>query len=166
MANSDIPSGAKPNGELLRATRYVAGGTIYPGDFVIRENTGKVLTGAASTALLGVALDYAVLDGNVLVADDPDQRFSCQVDSTDIAAQTNLGLNYNIVATAGNSSYRRSNHEINVAVADVADPTLATLPIKIISIVSAPNNAFGANVKAIFYINNHALGGHTGTAGV
>ena len=37
MANVDLPNGFKPYGRFLRGNRYVAAGTIYPGDAVRLE---------------------------------------------------------------------------------------------------------------------------------
>ncbi len=162
MANTDRPRGAEPYGELKNCSPYTAGGTIYPGDFVMKENTGKVIVATATAALLGVALNKAADGEEVRVADDPDQKYIVQADGADIDAQTDILLNYDILATAGNSAYNRSNHELD---SDTGAAT-ATLPLKLLAIDPRVDNALGAQVDCIVKINNHQLGSHTGTAGV
>lgn len=163
MSNADRPSGARPCGSILSATEYVAGSEIFPGDFVSLASDGKVDSASATSALLGVALGYASADGKrVLVADDPGQKYYIQSDSDDVDAQTDINLNYDIVATAGDSTYDVSRMELD----GDSGATTATLPLKLLDIVQSPNNAFGANVECLVKINNHQLGSHTGTAGV
>jgi len=79
MANANQKVGASPSGSCLRVRQYVADAAIYPGDFVILASSGKVSRATTSTALVGVAVSYSSADGqNILVADHPDQEFSCQ----------------------------------------------------------------------------------------
>lgn len=170
MANTDRPRGFKPYGELMHVGVYVAGGTIYPGDAVKAEagaaNTTqkrmRVVVAATAQALMGVALNYAVSGDLVRVADDPSQLFEGQGDGADFDENADLGLNTEIVATAGSTTYKASQMEVDTS--ELA--TTATLVIKVVGVVPEPNNAFGANVNLIFKINNHQLGSHTGTAGV
>lgn len=162
MANKDIVQGFKPHGKLKQANVYQAGGTIYEGDAVKLDSGGQVVQAAASDALLGVALAYATSGQNVLVADDPSQLFVCQADDGTIDAQTDLNLNYDIVVAAANTTYRRSGMEIDAS----TQATTATLPIKVLRVLPAIDNALGAQVDVICKINNHQLGSHTGTAGV
>lgn len=163
MANKDQPCGAKPKGELLRVRKYVSGGAVYPGDFVMKENTGKVIVGAATNALIGVAINYASgADKELLVADHPDQMFVVQADEADIDAQTDILLNADIVATAGNSSYKISRHELDSSTI----ATTATLPLKVLGVEPRVDNALGGQVDVVVKINNHQLAGGTGTAGV
>jgi hypothetical protein len=163
MANKDIPRGFRPHGPVLRASQYVAAAAIYPGDLVKPDSGGKVARAAASdTGLLGVALSYASADGaNVLVADDPNQRFVAQADDGTIDAQTDIGLNYDIVVAA-DTTYLNSAMEIDASTQN----TTATLPIKVLAVEPKIDNALGTNVDCICVINSHALKGHTGTAGV
>lgn len=162
MANTARPCGARPYGASARANRYVAGGTIYPGDFVLQDATGTVVVGTASAALCGVAQTYATSGDDILIWDDPDQRFIIQSDGTNPDAQTDIGLNYNVTATAGNSTYKVSR----MALDDNTDNTTATLPLKLLGIEARPDNALGATADCIVQINNHQFGSHTGTAGV
>lgn len=162
MANADRPCGLEPFERVLRARDYKADGTIFPGDAVKLKDDGEVERAAASNALLGVALSYATAGQKVLVADHPDQIFKVQSDSADVDAQTDINLNYNIVATAGDTTYRVSRMELD---GDSGADT-ATLPLKLLKIDERVDNALGAAVDCIVVINNHQLKGGTGTAGV
>jgi hypothetical protein len=162
MANRDIVDGAKPYGPCLRIRPYKAEAAVYPGDLLKQNAAGTVEQAAASNACIGVALTYAAAAGTVLVADHPDQEFVMQVDTNDVDAQTDMGLNYNITVASANTTYRRSGMEID----GTTGATTATLPIKVLRALPAVDNALGANVKVICKINNHQLGSHTGTAGV
>lgn len=155
MANADKPVGAVPYGRS-QMNRYVAGGTVYPGDFVKKDNSGRIVAASASNALIGVAASYASGAGvEIRVYDDPEQKFIVQSDdATDPDAQTDIGLNYNIVATAGDSSYKASRMEVDGS----TGATDSTLPLRLLDIVQAPDNAFGAQAKCIVKINNHQLG--------
>jgi hypothetical protein len=172
MANTDAPRGFRPYGELLHVGIYIAAGTIYPGDLVEAE------TGAANTTSkrmrvaaaddgpsVGVALNYATVGQVVRVADDPSQLFSGQVDAAEPAANSDLGLNYAIVATAGDSTYKQSRMEVS----STGEGTGATIAVKVLGVVDRQDgkNQFGNPfVEVIFKINNHQLGSSTGTAGV
>lgn len=163
MANKDIVKGAEPVGPIKRLQVYVAAGAIYPGDFVKKDSAGKVAQAAASDALVGVAMSYASGDGvELVVADDPNQLFMIQADDATIDAQTDIGLNYDIVVAAANTTYRRSGMELDAS----TQATTATLPLKLVRIDRSVDNALGNNVKCIVQINNHQNGSHTGTAGV
>jgi hypothetical protein len=162
MANKDMPSGFSPKGQVLRSNKYVAGSTVYPGDAVTLDATGRVSAATAGQALCGVSETYAVAGEDVIVSDHPDQLFAAQGDDASIAAQTDCGLNYDIVATAGDSSFKQSRMEIDAS----TKATTATLPIKVLGLEPSVGNAFGANARVICKINNHQLGQATGTAGV
>lgn len=155
MANADRPSGFRPYGRVLRCTRYIAGAAVYPGDVVHMEDDGKVDPATASEAAIGVAASYASGDGQeVLVWDDPDQRFVAQLDNGTSLAQTAVGLNFNIVATAGNSSYKQSRMEVDSSSA----ATNSTLPLRLAGfsrqIDKDANIEFG---EVVVSINNHQL---------
>lgn len=161
MANTDTPVGARPVGSV-RANPYQAGGTIYPGDFVKLDANGQVVAASASNALCGVALSYATSGQDVLVADDPDQRFICQVDDNTIDAQTDLNLNYNITATAGNTSYKISRMEVDGS----TGATDSTLPVRVLKLYQEVGNALGAAALVEIKINNHQLNGGGSGEGV
>lgn len=170
MANTDRPCGFKPHGELKHVGIYVAGGTIYPGDAVKFEtgasNTtqtrARVVQGAAAGALCGVALNYATVGQLIRVADDPSQLFVGQADGSDFDENADLGLNCPLLATAGDSTYKISRHELDSSDLD----TTATDEFKVLGVLERTKNEFGANVVLICKINNHQLGSSTGTAGV
>lgn len=162
MANADRPKGLRPHGEVLRERPYIAGGTIYPGDAVKLNNNGKVVAASASNALLGVAATYASADGaEVIVWDDPEQRFVVQADDGTSIAQADVGLNYNIVATAGSATYKQSRMELDSS-SGVTTPS--TLPLRLLGISRMEGNAAGEFAKCVVSINQHQLRG--GTDGV
>ncbi len=172
MANVDRPCGFKKFGYDYPNNRYIAAGTIYPGDAVKQEagasNTTqykmRVEAGSDTGALVGVALNYAVAGDSVLVSDHPDQQYTGQADESDYNENADLGTNANILATAGNSTFKASRMEIDSS--DIA--TTATHQIRILGVEKRQDdkNAFGANVVLIFKINNHQLASGTGTDGV
>ena len=162
MANKDIVDGAKPYGPVLRIRPYKAESAVYPGDLVKQNANGTVEQCAATNASIGVAMTYAAAAADVLVADHPDQEFVMQADDATINEQADLGLNYDITVAAANTTYRRSGMEVDASTQN----TTATLPIKVLRLLPAVDNEFGANCKVICKINNHQLGSHTGTAGV
>ena len=167
MANYDRPRGFEPKGEVLRSNVYVAGGNIYPGDMVKRDANGKVVVvddsaATYSSACLGVAAGKAETDDDVTVFDHPDQLFVAQADDATIDAQTDINLNYSILAADPDTTYKLSRMEIDAS----TGATTATLPLKLLGIDKAVNNALGAQVDCIVKINNHELAGGTGTAGV
>ncbi len=172
MANVNAPEGFRPYGELLHVGIYIAAGTIYPGD-AVEAHAGTSSTTkrrmqvavADSGPLIGVALNYAVAGEVVRVADDPSQLFlgTSTSSATEFDNQDDLGLNNVIVATAGNSTYKRSRMGIGGSAG-----TGATLEVKVVGIEDRHDekNELGAYAKVIFKINNHQLGSSTGTAGV
>lgn len=162
MANLDQPVGFEPFGKLISAKVYLSSEIIYPGDLLKFSSAGKVSRVAASDAAMGVALSYAAADADVLVADSPLQFFVGQADDATIDAQTDLGLNYDVVVGSPNTSYKRSGMMVDAS----TQATTATLPLKVISIQRGINNALGSLVDVVCKINNHQLGSHTGTAGV
>jgi len=165
MANLDQPQGFRPFGEVLRQQEYVADAAIYPGDLVEKTAAGKVQViadGTAGAAVVGVAMSYAAADGDpVVVADHPNQLFVVQSDDATIDEQTDIGLNYDVVATAGNASYKISRMELD---GNSGVDTAAT-PLTLIAIKKSINNALGANVECIVQLNQHVYKS-VGTAGV
>jgi hypothetical protein len=169
MPNANLPNGFKPFGRLYAMHRYTAAGTIYPGDAVKLEagaaNTtqfkARVEAGSDTGALIGVAMNYATAGQTVLVADDPNQLFVGQADDSTINENADLGDNCNILATAGDSTFKTSRMQLDAS--DIANT--ATLQVKLLGIVKRHDgkNNFGANVECIFKINNHQLAGGTGT---
>lgn len=162
MANTVRPRGAMPKGVVLRANQYVAGGTIYPGDLVKQKNDGTLVVVTAGDAAIGVAASYAVSTNDVLVYDHPDQEYVIQSSSANPGAQTDLNLNYSVVATAGSSTYKMSR----MALDGTTGNTTASLTLKALNYEKRPDNALSTNCDVVVIINNHQLKGGTGTAGV
>lgn len=158
MANTDRPKGLRPYERAIRETPYTAGGAIYPGDAVHMEADGKVDAATASEALVGVAATYAAADGDeVIVWDDPQQKFVVQADDGTTLAQTNIGLNYNIVATAGNATYKQSRMELD----SDSGATTSTLPLRLIGVSREEGSEIGEFAKCVVVINNHQLANNT-----
>jgi hypothetical protein len=157
MSNISRAHGLQPYEEAMRESPYVAGGTIYPGDLVRMNSSGTVQVASADTsANLGVAAQYATSGNEVKVWDHPDQKFLVQCDdggSVSIA-QTDCGLNYQIVATSGNSSYKQSRQELDAS----SGATDSNLPLRMLAIAPIQNNAAGVNAKVVVKLNNHQLG--------
>lgn len=162
MSNYDQPVGFSPMGETLRCRQYVAASAIYPGDCVTMNSSGQVAVAAAGDALVGVAAEYCSVAGPVKVWDDPQQEFKANASATEIDAQTDINLNYNILANSPSTTYKVSRQELDSS----SGATTATLQMKLLRIDSRPDNALGANVDCVVVINNHQLKGGTGTAGV
>lgn len=163
MANTNRPQGARPKGKLLRCNAYVSAGVIYPGDFVVQNSSGQMAAATATNALSGVALGYTSASAQtILVADDPDQEFTVYSDGANPATQADIMNNFDITASAGDSTYKVSRMKL----ASASKATTATLPLKLIAIDARPDNALGTNCVCTVLINNHQFKGGTGTAGV
>lgn len=158
MANTNRPKGFRPYERAIRETPYTAGGTVYPGDAVHLEADGKVDAAAASEALLGVAATYATDGQEVIVWDDPQQKFVVQADDGTTLAQTDIGLNYNIVATSGNTTYKQSRMELD---SDSGVTTPSTLPLRLIGVSREEGSQLGEFAKCVVVINNHQLANNT-----
>lgn len=158
MPNKNQPIGFEPFGEVLRASEYTAASAIYPGDLVTKDAAGKVAVAAATNAALGVALSYAAADGaKVLVADHPDQRYVVQADDATIDAQTDIGLNADIVAGSPNTLYKRSGMQLDASTVAVTQ----ALVIKIHEVAKRIDNELGDKVDVVVSINQHQLAHNT-----
>ena len=162
MAIKDEPKGFHPYGRTLSIHQYVGGATaIYPGDLVVMNSGGKVTTAAAGgTQIVGVAVSYKTATGTtVLVYDDPDQQFLVQDDATGatVLTQATVGLNFDILATVGNSTVIKSRHELargGAATTQIVGPAqLRLLGIK---------GDTGANSTVRVVINEHFFAKKTG----
>ena len=150
MANVDNPHGFSPAGQIMRVTQYVKGtnAAIYPGDMCKLKADGSVVVAtAASIELIGVAQGYqAATDTVVLVADDPDQLYYVQCDGTH--AQTQIGLNGDLVATAGNATYLKSQQEIN------STQTTSAGQLRVLG--THPSDLVSTNARVLVAVNEHA----------
>lgn len=153
MANADRPCGFRPLGNVRNVATFVAGATIYPGDAVILSSDGMIDPATAGSVILGVALNYAASADTVNVCIDPDQLYLVQADETEIDAQTDVGNVADIVATAGDSTYRQSRMELDSSsIAAGGSKQLLLLGVQ-----SRVDNALGAQVDCIVKINEHQL---------
>jgi hypothetical protein len=162
MANSNTPNGFIPHERCLRSRTYIAAGTIYPGDCLKFDSGGGVVVCAAGDATIGAALSYAVSGNNVQVADSPSQLFRVKASSTEIDAQTDINLNYSLVATSGSTLYKASRMSLDSS----TQATTAALTFKLLAIDPRPDNVIGSYVDCVVSVNNHQLKGGTGTLGV
>lgn len=185
MANRDTPFGARPVGHLsggfVRNNEFpVASGyatSIYSGDFVKLAADGTVQRAAAGDELLGVfaGVRYTQSDGKpifekkwtastvaadakALVYDDPGIIYEMQHDSVggNVAA-ADVGLMYDIVATAGSDVYKVSREQI-----DTSTGVTTTAQLRQIAIVDRADNEIGASAKALVVINEHLYRGTDG----
>lgn len=162
MANKNQAIGLRPHGELIRARKYIAGSTVYPGDPVSIATDGKV-DPSVTVPLVGVALSYASGDGvEVMVADHPDQMFEIQANGA--ISQSDIQGNFDLSLGTASTLYKRSACVMDAA---TADNTVATLAVKLLAIGDEITQEGGAtNVDVIVKINNHVQNGGTGTAGL
>ena len=160
--NNDRPFGFIPAVPIRGAHWYTAGSTaaaIYPGDVVVVRADGKVAVAAAGgTQILGVAGSYkSATYGTVLVWDDPDQQFLVQDDGggTTSLGTSRLGLNGDIIATAGNGTVLKSRQTFD------RNPIAAsTAQIRLLDIEA--NQATGKYQVVRVKINEHFLSKLTG----
>lgn len=152
MANLNQPCGFRPFGKINKANVYVAGGTVYPGDFVKLDNTGRVVVVAATNTILGLCLNYAVAGADVLVIDDPEQRYIGQADETELDAQTDIGNNCDVLATAGDATYFISRMQV-----DSSSVAASSLQLTVLGVEKTPINALGTVADVIVKVNKHQL---------
>ena len=190
MANLDAPFGLRPARTSISSqqqNRYrIAANyntSIFQGDLVAMETGGGIERVAAggSGFILGVfngceftdpttgkptfsnhypaSTNASDIIANVI--DDPNAVFEIQADAA--FPVTDLAGNYDILATAGDTTSGTSRIELEVG---TADSTVATLPLKAIDISQDPENsdASSANTNVIVKINNHLFS--AGTAGL
>ena len=105
----------------------------------------------------------ASTDRYIMVVDDPNVIFEVQA-STNAITYTDVGLNANFRATAGNTTTGNSGMDLDVATL----ATTATLPLKVVGFPSRANNVVGTDpfLSVWVKINNHQLASGTGTLGV
>lgn len=162
MANADRPTGFRPYGPVRMRKKFVAGAAVYPGDMVKLSADGKVDPVSAGNDIFGCALSYASGDGeDVLLSIHPDQLYIGQADGSDIDAQTDIGNLFDVLATAGNSTYKQSRQEVDSSTASTSDGQLALLDV-----VSKPGNAFGEFAEVVVKINEHQIMGENDSAGI
>lgn len=127
---------------LYDVVSFVAGGAVDR--FTAAERTGY-----------GIALESKAVNsgGTLMVCPLEGHLFICQADEADVAALTNLGLCYDIVATAPSNGLSQMELDSSTGA------TTATLPLKAIKKYDGfadpevyPND-YGANVKLVVAFN-------------
>lgn len=173
--------GAAWNGQLTKYFVAASNATaIFVGDLVSLDGTSDVngIRGVTKTAIgspsIGaiVNVEYDMVNLNspqyrpgsqaryIYVADDPATVFEAQASGT--VAATTVGLNANHADAGGSTTTGQSGETVDFSTA----ATTATLTLKILDLVQAPDNEVAANAKVRVKINNHQLASGTGTAGV
>jgi hypothetical protein len=190
MANVDKAFGLKPLGNLSatgaqKQYGYLIAddqaGAIYQGDLVTLYDGYVVkFAPATHTAALGVFNGCNYIDpttgkptwknyypgsvnitqGKIVadVIDDPNQLFIVQVDES--VAQTQIGMNADVVGTGGSTTTGVSTMELDSSTIAEA----AALNLKIVGLYDVPGNEFGTNAVVVVKINEH-LYGSAGVAG-
>lgn len=170
MANTDTAKGFDPTGVMYGLGRYQCdaglGTAIFRNDLMEMEDDGMVrIAEAANTQLVGSiqgttaattaqkALVAASTAATLLIADNPDQKYIAQDDGdTDTSAQTYIGMNAELIAGAGSTTTGLSGHEI-----DIDTKNASAAQIRLLDLLRAPDNAFGANADFVCVINEHFL---------
>ncbi len=150
--------GFQPVLPIRSMTEYVAGtnAAIYPGDAVMMGTDGKVVVATAgNTFLVGVSMSYKAATGTtVLVCDHPDQKYYIRDDGagSTALAQTNIGSNTDLVATAGNSTTLASQHKLD------RDGTtiVGSAQLRILGLGKHPADAFATTPsRYLVVLNEH-----------
>lgn len=190
MANVDKPFGLRPLGNLSATGSQKQygyeiadnqSGVIYQGDLVtVYDGYLVKFAPATHTAAVGVFNGCNYIDpttgkptwknyypgsvnitqGKIVadVIDDPSQLFIIQVDES--VAQTQVGMNADVVGTGGSTTTGVSSMELDSSTIDKA----AALNLKIVGLWDVPGNSFGTNAVVVVKINEH-LYGSAGVAG-
>lgn len=163
MANKDRPRGFEPQGQPKKVESFIAGSEIFQGDAVKLSADGKIDSAGAGEDIFGIAMGYASGDGERCnVSTDPNQLYVGQGDETEFSAQTDIGQKADILATAGDSTYKSSRQEIDSSTKGGAGND----QVIIMGIRRSPNNDFGGQVDVFFKINENQIYGETDSAGV
>ena len=190
MANVDKAFGLRPLGNLSATGAQKQygyeiadsqAGVIYQGDLVtIYDGYVVKFAPATHTAALGVFNGCFYIDpttgkptwknyypgsvnitqGKIIadVIDDPSQLFIIQVDES--VAQTDVGMNADVVGTGGSTTTGVSSMELDSSTI----AKTAALNLKIVGLWDVPGNEFGTNAVVVVKINEH-LYGSAGVAG-
>ena len=174
MANLNNPHGLNLLGRTLagglptvesfqKAASY--GTAIFNGDAVARVADGtisKAIT-PGTTLYSGVALNYGAASTltDHLVITSPDSLFEAQDnDATTGLLATDMGLNANLVLTAGDANTLLSKHQIDYSTIQ----TTNSLDVKLLRKYDVPNNDYGPYCRVEIIFNKHRMA--PGVAGV
>jgi hypothetical protein len=173
MANVNYPHGLRPLGVSLsggpglfqlfkKAASLDTLIAVY--DAVARVADGSITSKDAditqgSTAYTGVAMNYGAASTatthTVLV--DPGQVFECQGDGGGSLDEVDMGLNTNLILTAGSATTKLSKH----ALGEAAKLTTATLDVHLLQLLNVPDNAYGAYARIEIVFNGHRMAPQT-----
>jgi len=160
MTNVSRPHGLQPYEDIESESPYVAGGTVYPGDVVRMNASGQVVAASADTnPNLGVSAQYATTGQECKVWDHDDQKYTCQSTGADVE-QAAVGLNYQLVATTGDTTYKQSRMVLDAT----SGASNSNLPLRMLAISPLQNNSAGTNAKVVVVLNNTQI--KAGTPGV
>lgn len=173
MANTNNPHGLRPLGWcqgggppfLMAFSKLAAYATsIFMYDAVNRAAGGGLEASATpgTTAYSGVSLDFGLLSTLTphLVVVSRDAIFEAQDNGGAGILAADLGLNANLVLTAGNAQTKQSKHQIDAATKAVT----STLDVHLLQLLGMPDNAFGPNARIEIVFNKHRMS--PATAGV
>lgn len=171
MANTNNPFGFIPTGvnmsgalprmkKFLKAVGYAT--AIFPGDLVNAVADGSIEKSITpgTTLISGVAANFGAASAATehMVYFDPGTLFIAQDDGSGSGTlDVDYGLLANAVLTAGDATLQKSKHQIDTSTKAVT----ATLDVKLLEPLNAPDNEAGANRRSIVLINKHRM-----TAGV
>ena len=139
------------------------------------EGLPTVIPATAGSGGVGVVVGFLPLQTNLetkyrvdstdriaLVVDDPGVIFEIQEVSGGTAlTSTEVGLNANIVAGAGNTTTGVSGFEVN----NSGEAATADLDLRLMGLVKRPDNAYGEHAKWLVLISTHQLNTMTGITG-
>lgn len=153
MANTAAPRGFEAIGPPLSLNYYTknTSAAIYAGDAVVMASTGLVgVAAAGGLEAIGVAQGHATAAATtVLVADSPLQEYYIQDDGVSgTLAQTSIGLNADLVATAGNATFLKSRMSLDTN-------TAATSTFQLRLLGFHPNDEIGKYVRVRVRFNEH-----------
>ena len=174
MANVNAPHGLSYLGRTLAGGRPTVesfqkaaafGTALFIGDAVARaaDGTINVTITPGTTLYSGVCLNWGAASTltDHLVITSPDAMFEAQDDDNVTGTlAVDVGLNGNLVLTAGDALTLLSKHQV----ARSTEAVTATLDVKILRKYDVPTNDYGPNCRLEIYFNKHRM--HPAVAGV
>lgn len=132
------------------------GTAIFEFDAVNRVADASIEASATpgTTLYTGVSLNWGAASTATLhqVITSAGAVYECQDDGAGGAA-ADMGLNANLILTAGNTVSKISKHQID---GDTADVT-STLDVHLLAVLDVPDNAGGANARIEIMFNKHRM---------
>lgn len=193
MANVDRPTGLRPVSTLSGAPyngqmrKFYTDTDAFLGDIMIQDTVGigsgdggyqgvTRATSATATLAIGVVVGWDVnpdalgttyhvgsATRAVYLCTDPNVIFECQDNGT-APALLDVGLNYDIDVTAGDTATGVSNMELE---GGTAGAVTAATPLKLVGISDRADNEVGvANSKLLVTLNTHVYNTDVGSLGV